>query len=401
MESSKPSSGESSAQQPGLFNPVSAKSNLTFHLFPDLPKEIRDLIWEHSLICERYIAVELWGVGGPFGEFCRQALPPRHSPVNQQYKLVLINPPRPIAIFGTSAESRASACRFYRVHLPRYSVKGSQLHASGTFWFNPELDTLEIHGLEHFTNFANEIWRHDREKAGLRNVSFRLRSSLSFDRFYELAASTDQLPQVVSRLKHVTFIHYTEWDRVNMAFAKYFSCCLGRQFPLRYPRSLPVAGATGSFSRQQDPRPIGDDVLNSICIITFSDSGQIVQDWMNGFQRLKPTTPCVFRFAYATDGFEWPFITDRAGAMEYLKDEGERWQEYFDKGTMSPPEGPWQFFNGTPKQLDSELQTAFGFWTFPLEPQGPLGKDHQRPRGFSIPFYDFSAYQPELCVFHL
>ncbi|EXM22958.1 hypothetical protein FOTG_09699 [Fusarium oxysporum f. sp. vasinfectum 25433] len=68
-----------------------------------------------------------------------------------------------------------------------------------------------------------------------------------------------------------------------MAFAKYFSCCLGRQFPLRYPRSLPVAGATGSFSRQQDPRPIEDDMPNRICIITFSDSGQVVQDWMNGF----------------------------------------------------------------------------------------------------------------------
>lgn len=174
-----------------------------------------------------------------------------------------------------------------------------------------------------------------------------------------------------------------------MAFAKYFSCCLGRQFPLRYPRSLPVAGATGSFSRQQDPRPIEDDIPNSICIITFSDSGQVVQDWMNGFQRLRPTTPCVFRFAYATDGFESPFITDRAGAMKYLKDEGERWQEYFDKGTMSPPDGPWQFSNGTPKQLHSELQTAFGFWTFPLEPQGPSGKDYQRPRGFSIPFYYF------------
>ncbi|KAH7194504.1 hypothetical protein DER44DRAFT_752297 [Fusarium oxysporum] len=151
MESSTPSSSESSAQHPGLFNPVSAKSNSTFHLFPNLPKEVRDIIWEQSLMCERYIAVELWGRDGPSGEFCRRISPPRHPPVNQHYKLVLINPPRPNAICGTSAESRASACRFYRVHLPCYSVKGSKLHAPGTFWFNPELDTLEIHGLEHFT----------------------------------------------------------------------------------------------------------------------------------------------------------------------------------------------------------------------------------------------------------
>ncbi|RKK96929.1 hypothetical protein BFJ71_g7499 [Fusarium oxysporum] len=50
----------------------------------------------------------------------------RHPPVNQEYKLVLINPPRPNAIFGASAESRASACRFYREHLPCYSAKESQ-----------------------------------------------------------------------------------------------------------------------------------------------------------------------------------------------------------------------------------------------------------------------------------
>ncbi|KAF4953611.1 hypothetical protein FGADI_5947 [Fusarium gaditjirri] len=401
MESSEPSSGELSAQHPGLFNPVPAKSNLTFHLFPNLPKEIRHLIWEQSLFCERYIVVELWGADGASGEFCRQASPPRHPPTNQQYKLVLINPPKPTSIFGTTAESRASACRFYRVHFPCYSVKESQLHTSGTFWFNPELDTLEIHGLEHFANFANDIWHHDRQKAGLRNVSFRLMSSIPFDRFCGLAVSTDQLHQVIGRLQHVTFIHYTKADRVKMAFDKYFSCWRDRKFPLRYPRSFPVAGASGRFSRQQDPRSIEEDVLNSICINSFSNYGLIVRDWMNGFQRLRPTTPYVFRFAYATDGFESPFIGDRAGAMEYLKDEGEKWQKYLGRGTISFPGGPRQFPTVSPRQLDSELQTVFGFSTFPLEPQGPLGNDHQRPRGFSVPFYDFSAYQPELCVFHL
>ncbi|KAF5560784.1 hypothetical protein FPHYL_6496 [Fusarium phyllophilum] len=401
MKSSKLSSGESPAHHPGLFNPVPAKSNLTFHLFPNLPKEIRDMIWTQSLICERYIEVELWGKDRRSGKFYRQEPPPCRSPVNQEYKLVLINPPRPNAMFGTSAESRASACRFYRVHFACYRFKKSLSHVRGTFRLNPELDTLQIEQLKHFAAIASHIWRHDYKKAGLRNVAFTIGSSLSFVRFRQLAASTYQLRQVVDQLQHITFIHYTEMDRVNLAFGKHSSCSLDHSFPLQYPRSLPVAGATGSFSRQQDPRPIEDNVLNSICIFASPDCGRIILAWMNWFQKLRAGRSCEFRFAYAAAGCQRPFITDRAAAMDYLKKEEKKLQEYFDNARVSPPRGPWLFMNGVPEQLDSGLETAFGFWTFPLEPQGPFAKDHPRPRGFPKAFYDFSAYQPELCVFHL
>ncbi|KAF4473579.1 hypothetical protein FAGAP_12973 [Fusarium agapanthi] len=400
MESSMPSAGESSAQHPSLFNPAEATSNLTFHLFPDLPKEIRDMIWMETLICERYIAVELWGRNQPHSKFYRQELLPYRPPAKPEYRLVLMNPPRPNALFGTNAESRANACRFYRVHLPCYSVKGSQLHAPGTFWFNPELDTLEIHGLEHFTTFANDLWRHDREKKGLRNVSFKIKNSLSFNRFYKLGASSDQLRQVVGRLEHVTFIHYT-WDRVNLAFGKYSNSCVGRPFPLMYPRSLPVAGGTGSFSRQQDPRPIEIDVLNSVSLVEFPNFNRIAIALMNWFQQLRAGRPCVFRFAYAAEGLQRPSITDRASAMAFLKDEGEKWQEFFYDARMSPQRGPCRFEDTVPEQFDSQLQTVFGFWSFPLEPRGPFSKDYPRPISLWEPFYDFSAYQPELCVFHL
>ncbi|KAF5251729.1 hypothetical protein FANTH_3339 [Fusarium anthophilum] len=234
-----------------------------------------------------------------------------------------MNPPRPNALFGTNVESRANARRFYRVHLPCCSVKGSQSHPPGTFWFNPELDTLEIHGLEHFTSFANDLWRHDREKKGLCNVSFKIQNSLSFDRFYKPGASSDQLHQAVGRLEHVTFIHYT-WDRVDLAFGGYSIRRVGRQFPSMYSGSLPVAGGTGSFSRQRDPRPLEIDVLNSVSLEAFADNGATMA-WMNWFKQLRAGRPCVFRFAYAAEGRQRPFITDRASAMAFLKDEVERW----------------------------------------------------------------------------
>ncbi|KAF5984162.1 hypothetical protein FBULB1_3457 [Fusarium bulbicola] len=371
MESSMPSAGESSAQHPSLFNPVEATSNLIFHSFPNLPKEIRDMIWMESLICERYIAIELWGRNQPHSKFYRQELLTYLPSARPEYKLVLMNPPRPNALFGTNAESRANACRFYRVHLPCYSVKGSQLHAPGMFRFNPELDTLEIHGLEHFTTFANDLWRHDREKKGLRNVSFKIKNSLSFHRFYKPGASSDQLHQAVGRLEHVTFIHYT-WDRVDLAFGVYSIRRVGRQFPLMYSRSLPVAGGTGSFSRQRDPRPLEIGVLNSVSLEVFPDN-RVAMAWMNWFEQLRAGRPCVFRFAYAAEGRQRPSITDRASAMAFLRDEVERWQEFRLEDTV-------------PEQFDSQLQIAFGFWSFLLEPQGPFSKGYPRP---------------ELCVFHL
>ncbi|PNP78772.1 hypothetical protein FNYG_07914 [Fusarium nygamai] len=351
------------------------------------------MIWKESLICERYIPVELWYKDSRSGSFCRpELLPPAH----QEYRLVLKNPPRPNPIFGTNAESRASACRFYTVHLPCYSVKGSQLHAPGTFWFNPELDTLEIRGFEHFTTLANDLWRHDLKKKGLRNVSFNIKSNFLFNRFYRNTASSDQLRQVVGRLEHVTFIHYS-FHRVSLAFIKYPYSCMDRSLLFMYPRSLPVAGATGSFSRQQDPRPIEDGVLESVSLAAFPGFGRIALDWRDWFQELRAGRPCVFRFAYAADGRQKPFVTDKAEAMDYLKDEGKKWQEYFERERKSPLKSPWRSGDAIPEQVDSGLETAFGFWTFPLEPQGPFAK----PRGFPKAFYDFSAYRPELCVFHL
>ncbi|KAF5976090.1 hypothetical protein FCOIX_7344 [Fusarium coicis] len=387
MESSKLSPGESPAHHAGLFNPSPAKSSLAFHLFPYLPIEIRDMIWEESLVCERYIPVELWYKDSRSGDFCRPELLP---PADQEYRIVLKNPPRPNAIFGTNAESRASACRFYRVQLPCYSTKGSQLHAPGTFWFNPELDTLEIRGFEHLTALANDLWRHDRKKKGLLNVSLNIKSNCLFNRFYKDTASSDELRQVVGRLEHVTFIHYS-LPRVILAYIRNPFCHTKCSLPFTYPLSLPVAGATGSFSRQQDPRPIEDDVLENVSLAAFPGFGQMALDWRKWFQELRAGKPCVFRFAYAADGRQKPFITDEADAMDYLKDEGKRWERKLH------PTNPWRSGYTIPKQVDNGPETAFGFWTFPLEPQGPFAK----PRASRKAVYDLSTYRPELCVFHL
>ncbi|QGI68245.1 uncharacterized protein FFB20_01378 [Fusarium fujikuroi] len=389
MESSKPSSGKSSVQHPSILNPVTAKSNLTFHLFPQLPKEIREMVWTQSLTCERYITVELWAASPRAGVFDLQKTLPRDPPIDKQYISMLVSSPRPSALFGTSAESRASACRFYRVHLPCYVSRGSQSPASATFWFNPELDTLEIHGLRNFMNFANDFWRQDCRKAGLRNVCFDAKNWISFADFYQLAASTDQLRQAVSRLKHVTFIWYTDIHRVDS-----YLRAPSHPFPPNDPRSLPVAGATGSFSRQPDPCPIDDLLLNNAFRPVFRHLEGHAKDWMNGFQRLRAKRACVFRVAYTTGTRRTPFIIDGADAMEYLKDEEEKWRDMWGVSKRSLPRES-EFLNGVSEQLDNQLQTAFGFWTVSLEPQDRVASDYSHQPAFP------KNYKPELCLFHL
>ncbi|KAM5386023.1 hypothetical protein ACJA88_002173 [Fusarium oxysporum] len=188
---------------PSLLNPKFPISNATFHLFPNLPTELRQMIWEQSLTCERYIKVELCTIDKTTGKIRRGgvpggipgAIPGITRPLTGPYRILFHHPPKPGALFSTSAESRASAQRFYRIVLPCFYVTESplitdSLHDSqqnternpqgivlsyvgpqshrrpqalipGTLSLNPELDTLEIDGLPLFTNFANDVWNHD------------------------------------------------------------------------------------------------------------------------------------------------------------------------------------------------------------------------------------------------
>jgi hypothetical protein len=331
-----------SGQHPSLLNPIFSNSNAIFHLFPKLPTELRDMIWEQSLTCEPYIEVELCTVDETTGVIRRKGTLGKIRPVTEPYRILLRHPPKPSALFSASVESRASAKRFYRIVLPCFYVTESssiidslqiteqnaernpqgillthvpsfgpgtpdqpQALIPGTLSLNPELDTLEIRGLHQFTNFASDVWHHDPRKAGLCNVAFSQSFILghSFRRLTRYVSSTDRLRQVVARLRSVTFIHYTCMDRVSLAMAKAHRYPAERRCLLQYRCSLPVAGATGNFSRQQDPRLIEDGVLNSIYfnIGSFSDLGDSYETWMNLVEQLRVTTPCVFKIAYTTD----------------------------------------------------------------------------------------------------
>ncbi|KAH7151305.1 hypothetical protein DER46DRAFT_690196 [Fusarium sp. MPI-SDFR-AT-0072] len=224
-----------SGQRPIILNPKFPISNAIFHLFPNLSMELRAMIWEQSLTCERYIKVELCTVDEITDKIRRGGIPGKVRPLTGQYRILFRHPPKPSALFSTSVESRASAQRCYRIVLPCFYVtkspsiidslqiseqnaernpqgivlshvppygpnipKRPQALIPGTLSLNPELDALEIDGLPQFKNFANDVWNHDPRKAGLYHTAFLYTYwsfALGFHRLPRYDSSEEQLRQ--------------------------------------------------------------------------------------------------------------------------------------------------------------------------------------------------------------
>ncbi|RSM12117.1 hypothetical protein CEP52_002631 [Fusarium oligoseptatum] len=136
-----------SGQHLQLSNPK-PKGEGIFSLFPRLPIEIRCLILEQELHHERFIRVEL-ASHKAHPEYVRQLSPWVQSDENY---LIISEWPAINKTLHVNAESRSYASRFYRVQLPcryRYGRDG-RVEEKGIFYFNPELDNLEIKGMQYF-----------------------------------------------------------------------------------------------------------------------------------------------------------------------------------------------------------------------------------------------------------
>ncbi|EWG53846.1 hypothetical protein FVEG_17176 [Fusarium verticillioides 7600] len=286
------------------------------------------------------------------------------------------------------------------IHARPYGAKipkGDQVLVPGTFVLNPELDTLEIDGVTLFANFANDVWDHDPRKVGLRHVAFLHPYGFSASSFRNLpryAPSKELLRQVVARLQSVTFIHYANVDNI------FHECPAGNQGLLSYCCSLPVAGATGNFSRQQDPRVIGHEVFKNIFFDIASRSvlGQPYKEWMGLAERLGVATPCVCKIAYTTHRSKLR-ISDESGTVTHLECQGAGPElQLRERRYPSKPQRLLHLEEAT-GQLNGGVEIAIGFWSFPVEALDQFSRSQNRSGRQLWCFYDLSAAQPELCLF--
>lgn len=274
-----------------------------------------------------------------------------------------------------------------------------QVLIPGKFFLNPELDTLEIDGWPLLANFASDVWDHDPRKVGLCHVAFLPCYFFFYFRSRPLsgyARSEEEMRQVVARIRSVTFIHYVDVDKVS------HKCPTEHQCLLHYRCSLPLAGAIGNFSRQQDTRLIGREVFRNIYfrIPHGSDLGRQYRKWMELLEKLGVTAPCVYKIAYTTIQSK-PSIACESDVVAHLSSGSKRRRTCAQTWEGSRQELVWMHLEEATGQLQGAVETAIGFWTFPIESLGQFRPPQDRTERQVGHFYDLSAVQPELCLFEL
>ncbi|KAG5752370.1 hypothetical protein H9Q69_011550 [Fusarium xylarioides] len=185
----------------------------TFHLFNNLPMEMRLKIWESALSNYRHIKVlvadendwefSIWNChhkrvnflvddveGQPYGVFVKKGA--TYHP-----------------LLNTTLESRNVAKKFYRVQLPcrRLGPDGSSL---GTLFLCPELDTIHLATncvpLKHFEKFAHTVFAADKLNVGLVNLA--LDCELRHDDWQFVISDNERLLFIdaIRRLEVLTFV---------------------------------------------------------------------------------------------------------------------------------------------------------------------------------------------------
>ncbi|KAF4472622.1 hypothetical protein FALBO_489 [Fusarium albosuccineum] len=161
----------------------------TFPQFPRLPREIRLMIWELSLHRKRILHVDL--------DFLRPAPEPwKWAPILWQQNMIS-------KFFLVNSESRYAALCFYRVHFPCEYRYNGRAEKNATFYFNPELDIIEITGWKMFAEFAHSLWVNDPRHVGL--INLMLTSYDSFNGINQDHTNIPLLRQMLSRLQRVIF----------------------------------------------------------------------------------------------------------------------------------------------------------------------------------------------------
>lgn len=188
-----------------ILNPVcNSKPTDAFWSFSRLPTELRWKIWELELNQERLLHVE----ARPLVDNDSFRTTDCHQ---RPYRIILteFQPIRKLS--HVDSESRVVASRFYRVQLPCLYRWEGRNDVNGIFYFNPELDTLEIRG-QSFAAFAHDLWVHDVRHVGLVNLA------LSEQRFIELPPEPTTeyflLHKVFSRLRNVVFLYLGGIERM-------------------------------------------------------------------------------------------------------------------------------------------------------------------------------------------
>lgn len=408
-------SSEETGRQPSqVLNP--APELASFPLFPNLPSEIRCMIWQNAMTYERIINVEL------FDSYHLQSPPQNRQqtstgnatpfgPSLGRYTATVLNGGGMSALFHTTSESRREAKEFYRVRLHSVSFRRDKTMVNGTLYLCPELDTININiivgSLKGFDEFASDVWKKDPKKIGL--VSIGISADLTMQSALRIIHSRpgrhQAFKECIERLERIIFVR-----EITCYPSGIVSAFPGTGGELN--RSVPIAGKSGGVDcLEADPRPIMNDLKR--VYLGPGDPRIAVRAWSYLLMKLGIKNDSLsrnssFKLCYGETRL-FNHLTraqiannNRRGVHEWM---GE------DLAYSKKRRRVWEIA----EESREAPQLAIGFWLFPLESIGPLYEKTKRkgerirpdadsPTPVKPEFdrvEDMTKYPPKLYLCHL
>lgn len=378
-----------SSSQPHLqiFNSIQSTNNEDSHFvhFQSLPTELRLKIWRHSLQRERIIKVS-------FEQKPPTTDTPKFDGKTMRHYAIVDGCQVLSKLLRVSQESRHEALSFYRVHIPCKlrggpTGKEEETARSGTFYFNPEYDFLQIQpGIWAEQSLMDFLYHlkntYDPHHIGLLNLAIGGISALQATDLCSIKPSDvniglrESFIQTLTQLQEVFFVESVAAGR------QILGALSGIAFnEVIFNRSMPIAATTPTFDRlHQDPRPIAGDLEHAYIgegpLRMLYIWQQLLKTW--NVSPIQTSYQFILTFTPPFSQFE---IHDQWSAKQWVQKEDDEWtgrwriddnadgiwatRKVSDGSTCKHPIGAL-YGKYKDEDLEKAVKPAFGFWMFPI-----------------------------------
>ncbi|KAI1385150.1 uncharacterized protein F4822DRAFT_432001 [Hypoxylon trugodes] len=358
----------SSQEHLRILNPTYEAEHNDFPQFPNLPEELRVLIWEHSLPRNRIVKVEVPSGWITKDEIC---LARGHHILS---KLLRVN-----------RESRQAVLRFYRIHIPCTLKKGQQ-RKYGILPFNPEFDILQIRVPPrrslYFSNFICKLKSLDPHGVGVTKLGLDAVDMICIKNCTDVTNMGEQrrndFTATIAQLDKVFFIDIDNFGRVC---GSEVSDIVDK---VEFHRSIPIAPKTPAFDiMASDPRPIQGDLKH--VYFKRDDPRRMMFNWremLHLWEIPHSSMTTSYHFLMASRGCsETMFpkepihkVMDRADAERWLRAEDRFWEKLVKNLSFIDE------FKARVEEIRSDeelakassISNAVGYWMFPMDALGSL-----------------------------
>ncbi|KAI0204780.1 hypothetical protein F4808DRAFT_456525 [Astrocystis sublimbata] len=401
--------------------PLSDPGLSSFPLFAQLPPELRQMIWRHSLQQTRMLTLLLRS-HYLMDLFLSHKVESPLPSVSQggPCAVVIGSSCRVLSkLLRVSSEARETALLFYRVHIPCRMVRKDDKHLIGSeegmLYINPEFDfvRLKSEGSKDDAMLMTPSFIHyvkvvmDPRRVGILNLAID-RNQLNI---LSSTTSRDIDPHVrksvtdtLRNLRRVFLLHIERLGRTIPSTQR-----MHKPPGHSINRSYPLMAASSSFQCiPRDPRAVDLDLK---LVYMGRPARKMLEMWQNALANWEvsaapgnpgTTTPTDIRHLVACQPMNSGYrARDRKSAQALLKAEDQRHADngYPDWYSSTDAWGPANTAGLRNEQLEeyTNVRPAFGFWLFPVEAVSSDESDWREE--FNL--VDFTHHWPQLCLWDL